>query len=238
MIANASSLGDITTLVFDVMGTVVDDDGPIRRVATEVLTRAAVEPALVPQLVQDWLDRHAELLAEVVSGADWSSHDDLRAAALDDVWAAAGLRELPATTRDELTGVIHRLDPWPDSPAALTALRSHYTVVALSNADVAELTGLSAYGGLSWHCALSGQLAHAYKPQPAVYRLALDLLGVDPARILMVAAHPWDLRAAAEHGMRTAFVDRPGSTAPASDDTFDLEVDDLAGLVTELTRTA
>jgi 2-haloacid dehalogenase len=46
----------------------------------------------------------------------------------------------------------------------------------------------------------------------------------------MVAAHPWDLRAAARHGLRTAYVARPGAEPPAPDDRFDVRVSDLAEL--------
>jgi 2-haloacid dehalogenase len=46
----------------------------------------------------------------------------------------------------------------------------------------------------------------------------------------MVAAHPWDLRAAARHGLRTAYVARPGADAPEPGDRFDFTVRDLAEL--------
>jgi 2-haloacid dehalogenase len=67
-----------------------------------------------------------------------------------------------------------------------------------------------------------------------VYRLALDRLELDPRRTLMVAAHPWDLRAAATHGLRTAYVERAGEGDPAPTDAFDLAVPDLAALATRL----
>jgi 2-haloacid dehalogenase len=57
-------------------------------------------------------------------------------------------------------------------------------------------------------------MVHAYKPDPAVYRLALDRLALDPRRTLMVAAHPWDLRAAAAQGLRTAYIQRASEGAP------------------------
>jgi hypothetical protein len=50
----------------------------------------------------------------------------------------------------------------------------------------------------------------------------------------MVAAHPWDLRTAVAHGLRTAFVQRAGEGAPAPSDTFDLTVPDLATLAARL----
>jgi hypothetical protein len=45
----------------------------------------------------------------------------------------------------------------------------------------------------------------------------------------MVAAHPWDLRAAAL-GMRTAFVGRAGEGVPEPSDTFDFTARGLADL--------
>ena len=84
--------------------------------------------------------------------------------------------------------------------------------------------------------ALSGEMVHAYKPGPAVYRprLALEKLARDPRRTLMVAAHPWDLRAAAAHGLRTAYVQRAGEGEPEASDWFDLTVPDLAALAAHL----
>jgi 2-haloacid dehalogenase len=109
-----------------------------------------------------------------------------------------------------------------------------FTVVALSNGNLSMLTDLFAAAGLTWHCVLSGEMVQAYKPDPAVYRLALDRLALDPRRTLMVAAHPWDLRAAAAYGLRTAYIRRAGEGAPAPSDTFDLSVPDLAALAARL----
>ena len=50
----------------------------------------------------------------------------------------------------------------------------------------------------------------------------------------MVAAHPWDLRTAAAHGLLTAYVQRADQGVPAPSDTFDLTVPDLATLAAAL----
>lgn len=71
---------------------------------------------------------------------------------------------------------------------------------------------------------------------PPSTRLALDTLALDPRRTLMVAAHPWDLRAAAAHGLRTAYIQRAGEGSPAPSDTFDLTVPDLAALAASTCR--
>jgi 2-haloacid dehalogenase len=82
-------------------------------------------------------------------------------------------------------------------------------------------------------------MVHAYKPDPAVYRLALDRLALDPRRTLMVAAHhPWDLRAAAAQGLHTAYIQRAGEGVPEPSDRFDLAVPDLAALAAGLVTKA
>ena len=60
----------------------------------------------------------------------------------------------------------------------------------MSNGNLSMLTDVFAAAGLTCHCALSGELVHACKPDPAVYRLAVERLALDPPRTLMVAAHP------------------------------------------------
>jgi 2-haloacid dehalogenase len=189
------------------------------------------------------------LTGQVAAGeAPWRSNDALRRDALLEALRAAGpgglrlalagdqaLAEHQALI-DDLALIGHRLRPWPDSPRGLHALASHFTVVALSNASLAQLASMSAAGGLGWHCVLSAELTRAYKPDPSVYQMALDLLGLDPRHAMMIAAHPWDLRAAAGHGMRTGYIARPGEGTPAEDDRFDVSATDLADLAQQLIR--
>lgn len=229
------ALSTVTTLVFDVMGTVVDDYGSIAAMTTAALSRCDVAQTRIDAVLDGWNRELDALMNAVVSGtAEWRSHRDLRRAALRTTLAQYDLADVTEATVDELTAVIHRLEPFLDSPRALAQLRSSFTVVALSNADVVELTDLSAHGGLAWHAALSGQFVRNYKPAAAVYRMALELLDLKPGEAMMVAAHPWDLRGAAEHGYATAYIGRPGGGAPRREDAFDIEVPDLAALADRL----
>jgi 2-haloacid dehalogenase len=75
---------------------------------------------------------------------------------------------------------------------------------------------MARHGGLPWDCILSAELFRAYKPSPAVYRGAADLLGVAPGELLMVAAHPSDLAAAQRAGLKTAYVERPLERGPGA----------------------
>jgi 2-haloacid dehalogenase len=223
---------DVDVLLFDVLGTVVDETGSMRAALASALEAAGHDPRRSDSLTAAWVARFAELVAAISVDEQWRSTDDLNAEALADVLHHGP--SLPSAALDQLALVGHRLEPWPDSRAALRRLAGRFTIVALSNGNLSMLTDLFAHAGLRWHGVLSGELVRAYKPQPAVYRLALDRLALDPARTLMVAAHPWDLRGAARQGLRTAYIQRATEGRPEPTDTFDLAVDDLAALATYL----
>jgi 2-haloacid dehalogenase len=229
------SAGDIDVLVFDVLGTVVDEAGSMRAELAAALDEAGHDPREAAALADRWAHGFSALLFEVRQGAPWRSTDDLNAAAL-----AAALESgpsLPEAAVRRLAQAGHRLKPWPDSRDALRQLAGRFTVVALSNGNLSMLTDLFAAGGLTWHAVLSGELVQAYKPDPVVYQLAIEGLDLNPRRTLMVAAHPWDLRAAAVHGLRTALIERAGEGTPEAADSFDLSVPDLAGLAAWLLAT-
>jgi 2-haloacid dehalogenase len=207
-------------LIFDVMGTVVDIEGSITAQARDA---TGLGDEQLKPLLADWNERLQHAMDEIVAGrAEWRPHERLRREAL------------PEGLPGSLAGVVHRLAPWPDSPAALGRLRELHTVAALSNADLAELADLSAHGGLAWHAVLSASAARSYKPDASVYDMALEQLGIEPPEAMLVAAHPWDLRGAAARGYRTAYIARPGAERPAAGDGFDFEAADLHELADRL----
>ena len=218
-------------LVFDVLGTVVDEDGSVRRAVAELLpgsTAAAVEG-----VAADWLAAHESAVSAVVSGRrPWVSGDRLRREALREVLDAHPEVGPSDDAVRRAADVGHRLDPWPDSPAALRRLATRYRLVALTNGSEAQSAAMSDRAGLAWHHLLTADEVRRFKPADAAYRLPLERLGLTPATTLFVAAHPWDLDGAARHGYRTALVRRPGVEAPA--DAYDLQVTDLGELADRL----
>ena len=83
-------------------------------------------------------------------------------------------------------------------------------------------------------------MLRVYKPRPEAYRDAARLLQANPAQILMVACHNFDLNAARAEGFRTAFVQRPDEWGPAGppdpvpNPATDIIVDDFATLADRL----
>lgn len=121
-----------------------------------------------------------------------------------------------------------QLRPWPDSRDGLERLRGGYITTTLSNGHVALLADLLKFGDLRFDAVLSAQLAASYKPDPAVYLTALDLLECEPGDAGMVAAHAGDLQAAAVVGLRPLFIRRPLEWGP---DGLAEQPPDLDGLV-------
>jgi 2-haloacid dehalogenase len=134
----------------------------------------------------------------------------------------------------------HRLRPWPDTVAGLTRLRTRYILGTLSNGNVRLLADLAKHAPLPMDVIFSAELFRHYKPDPEVYRGAVELLASSPERVMLVAAHNGDLNAAASTGMRTAFVARPTEYGPGQTHDsvaapeIDLAVRDLTELADRL----
>ncbi|NDZ77080.1 haloacid dehalogenase type II [Streptomyces sp. SID10853] len=222
---------DIEVVVFDVLGTMVDEPGGLRAAIRHAVP--AADDAAVDQLLTVWQRHVAHEQHRIGKGSRaYAGSEVIDREAAHRVAGRAGLTDPAAIER--LAGASRRLEPWNDSLAGLARLARRFPVLGLSNAGRATLLRLHAYAGLRWHQVLSAEEARAYKPAPEVYRLAVDAAGCPPGRVLMVAAHAWDLRGAQAVGMRTAYVRRPGGDPPKSSDTFDRRSDSLDELAAAL----
>ncbi|MBI3698011.1 MAG: haloacid dehalogenase type II, partial [Acidobacteria bacterium] len=172
----------------------------------------------------------------------WTNLDALHRMILDRLLDQFHITGLSEAEKDHLNRVWHRLAPWPDAVDGLTRLRTRFVLATLSNGNVALLTNMAKHAALPWDCILSAELVKHYKPDPAVYQMAADLLGLQPNQVMMVAAHKGDLQAAKKVGLRTAFVPRPLEFGPdrkpdvAADPSFDVNARDFLDLAAKLVR--
>ncbi|MBA2571372.1 MAG: HAD-IA family hydrolase, partial [Chloroflexi bacterium] len=105
------------------------------------------------------------------------------------------------------------------------------TLAILSNGSPRMLeVGLPADLRERFREVLSVDLVAAYKPSPAVYRLAAQRLELPPARILFVSSNQWDTAGAAAFGFRVALIDRTGAAREELPGQPHLVVYDLAEL--------
>lgn len=223
----------VDAIVFDVIGTLVDEDGTWATVAKRLAAQTDIDDG--DALYTAWAEALDRLMNAVVDGtAPWRPHRELVIDSAREAITQAGGNPSPAAL-----ALVQDLDSeypaWPDVAPATAALRKKFLVAGVSNGDLDSLARLANANAISWDAALYTGSARTFKPAPAAYQYAIDALRLDPARTLFVAAHPWDLRAASEHGFRTAYIARPGAQRPSADDRFDLHADDLAALVESLT---
>jgi 2-haloacid dehalogenase len=159
---------------------------------------------------------------------------------LDDLLEQAGIDSLSQGDVDHLNRAWHRLDPWPDSVAGLTRLKERFIITTLSNGNVSLLTNMAKRAGLPWDCVISAELFRHYKPDPQAYLGCAELLDVPPGQLMLVAAHPEDLRSARKAGLMTAFVARPLEHGPGhplpeySANEFDFTATDFLDLAEQL----
>jgi 2-haloacid dehalogenase len=192
-------------LVFDIFGTVVDWHGSLVR---EVAARH-------PQVDADafalaWRAGYEPAMQTVRSGGrGFVRLDVLHREILDGLLPRFGLGHLGDAERAEFNRVWHRLDPWPDSVAGLTRLKSRFTIASLSNGNIGLLTAMAKCAALPWDCVLSAEVFRAYKPDPRVYRGVAETFDVAAGAVMLVAAHQDDLDAARANGLQTAYIERP-----------------------------
>jgi 2-haloacid dehalogenase len=219
--------GPVAAVVFDVLGTLLDED----RARTDALRAALPELGdRAAEVAGDWGERVGRAVSAIAARErPFRGHDELEQAALAEALAQAG-QALPERRTAELARSVHRLAPFPDVPPALQELRAELPVVALTNAGLGQAAAMFSHVGWEWTAVVSAESVAAYKPDPRMYRQALEVLGLPAEQVLLVAAHPWDLDAAAGEGLRTAFLDRTG----AGGDRFDLVGPELGALVAAL----
>ncbi|MDE2277939.1 MAG: haloacid dehalogenase type II [Burkholderiales bacterium] len=230
----------VKALTFDVFGTVVDWHGGVRAAAAALAARHGLHGDWAA-FANDWRAGYAPAMDRVRRGElPWTPIDGLHRMILDAIAERHGLGGLDEAARAELNRAWHRLPPWPDTLPGLQRLKRQTTITTLSNGNFSLLTAMAKHAGLPWDCIVSAELFGHYKPDPECYRGCARLLDVAPGELMLVAAHPSDLRAARAAGLRTAHVRRPleygpGGAMPAFEaGEFELVVDSLVELADRL----
>jgi 2-haloacid dehalogenase len=199
----------VKVLAFDVFGTVVDWRSSVIAEG-EALGQAKGLTIDWAAFADAWRGGYVPSMNRVRSGElPWTTLDVLHRLTLDTLLERFGVRGLSDADKDHFNRVWHRLRPWPDVVGGLTRLKSRFVVAPLSNGNLALLTNMAKFAGLPWDCILSTELVRHYKPDRETYLMVPGFFDVEPAAVMMVAAHTYDLDAAKALGLRTAYVHRP-----------------------------
>ena len=234
------ALANVEALTFDVFGTVVDWRTSIIREG-QVLSLEKGFDLDWESFSDAWRSGYGPAMNRVRTGElPWLKVDQLHRLILDDLLVEYDFPAMSEEEIDHLNQVWHRLIPWPDTVRGLGRLKAKFVLATLSNGNVSLLTSMAKNAGLPWDVILSAELSGHYKPDPEVYIKAAELLGLPHERVMMVATHKGDLRAAGALGFKTAYVPRPLEYGPdreidmTPDPAFDVNATDFLDLATQL----
>jgi 2-haloacid dehalogenase len=113
--------------------------------------------------------------------------------------------------RNDLINAYLELDCYPEVPDTLQKLKdSGQQIAILSNGSPAMLEAVVKSSGLEElvQIILSVEMVGIFKPDPAVYQLAVNQLGVTAAEIVFMSSNAWDAVGAAAFGLRVAWINR------------------------------
>ena len=234
--AQGAALGDsVKALVFDVFGTVVDWRNGVAREARTILSPLGYSLDWLA-FADAWRAQYQPGMDEVRTGKiSFVKLDIIHRRMLERILPKFGLEKVDAKVLDELNLAWHRLDAWPDVGPGFTRLRKRFMMAPCSNGNIAIMVDIARRNDIRWDAILGSEIAGDFKPKPRVYLAAAEALNIKPNECMMTAAHSNDLKSAAENGLRTAHVGRPGENGPGTGESAPrVPVDVAATSFTEL----
>ncbi|MEV8147000.1 haloacid dehalogenase type II [Arthrobacter sp. NPDC080073] len=198
----------ISVVVFDVNET-LSDMSPMGERFREVGAPAEQAKLWFATLLRDGF--------ALAASGDNGSFAALGAGALRGLLTGVELdRPLDAAV-DHVMGGLAGLGVHSDVPGGIRSLAAAgFRLITLSNGSARIAEQLFSEAGIldAFESLLSVEDAPAWKPARASYEYAAAASGADPAGMLLVAVHPWDIHGAARAGLRTAWLNRTGGSYP------------------------
>jgi 2-haloacid dehalogenase len=224
---------NLQALVFDAYGTLYD-------VHSVVALCERFWPGRGAAVSQAWRARQLEYTWLRSLMRRYADFRDVTEAGLRHACAALEL-DLADAQVGELMRQYLRLDLYPEARQALDALRGRKPsgsrkLAILSNGAPGMLAPLVKHSGLDGvlDAVLSVDELKIFKPDPAVYQLAVDRLQLPQQAIGFVSSNCWDACGARSFGFRTFWINRAGAPMDALGATPDhviARLSDLAALV-------
>jgi len=212
---------------FDCYGTLIDWERGILPVLRQLLSSREID-------LSD--DATLELFAEFESEFEKSKYREV----LQQIVQEFGKTFNFEPTETELKCLIESIKNWqpfPDTVAALAALKQKYKLAVISNIDDDLFADTAKYLKVELDWLITAEQVRSYKPSTRNFEIALATMGIAPEKLLHVAQSiHHDIVPAASMGISTVWVNRRhektgfGATLPASGQP-DWEVPDLKTLV-------
>ena len=227
-------LDSVSTLAFDIFGTVLDLGRTLAPAAGRLLAEKGARMS-GDAFWEQWRARQrVEQYQDTLMMLGHSGYLETCRRALVYCLRQHGVEFADHDIEEVMSGY-RTLEPFADAEPGLEKLKTQYRLVALSNGDRWLLEHLAANQiRVEFDAVVSVDEAGVFKPHPAVYRTAVRVLGVDPHEIMMVAAHSFDVIGARASGYRGAYVNRYDIPFDATRYLPDLEVNDFLELASRV----
>lgn len=191
----------MTTLAFDVYGTLIDTQGVVGALQELIGERA-------PAFARAWREKQLEYSFRRGLMQHYVDFAICTAQALDYCCQTQGLR-LPATERESLLATYKTLPAFDDVPEALSRLAtSEYRLFAFSNGTCEAVELLLHSAGIReyFQGVVSVDDLRSFKPNPAVYCHFLREAGATGESAWLISGNPFDVIGARSAGMHAAWV--------------------------------
>ena len=205
-----SDIESVTTLTFDIFGTVLDLSGslipPLNDLLDQCPDTAQINGA---DVWASW--RHRQRIEQYQDNLLMLGHSGyLKVKQKALLYTLRSMKvDFKLEQIDEFMDAYNHLIPFTDAITGLNKLKSKFKIVMLSNGEHSYLEKLAAENiGIDFDSIYSAETAGQFKPHPSVYRLAANSLNLEPNEIMMVAAHSFDILGARHSGYRGAYVNR------------------------------
>ncbi len=135
--------------------------------------------------------------------------------------------------KNDLMEAYLSLDCYPEVPEALSCLKDRGLKLAiLSNGTPQMLDSAVNNSGIGnlIETNLSVEQVGIFKPDPKVYQLAVDVLGVDSHEIIFQSSNAWDASGASAFGFHVAWINRFGQSRERLPGKPDFELNNLLEL--------
>lgn len=188
-------------VAFDVIGTTFSLE-PLRPRLTAL--------GLPPGALETWFASGLRDAFALAASGSFEPFKTVLDGALQQVLGQHGI-EAGAHERDVVLAGLKELPPHPDAEEAMRMLvAAGIRVVAVSNGATSSTRQLLEQAGLDRlvERIVSVNDVKRSKPSPEVYRHAAEKVGVDAGKVMLVAAHPWDVHGAKQAGWQAAYVAR------------------------------
>jgi len=228
------SFAGVTTLAFDIFGTVLDLTGSITPPTRKFLQKKGAA-ASAEAFWDQW--RARQRIEQYQDSLMMLGHSGYLETCRKALLYCLRLNGIPFTDAEvrEVMQAWQALSPHPDVAEGLRRLKQRFKLVALSNGEQPYLEHLEKERmRFGFDALISVQRAGAFKPHPAVYRTGAMVLGLEPDRIMMVAAHAFDIMGARACGYRGAYVNRYRLPYEESPFKPDIEARDFVELAQKL----